>query len=60
MEFIPGAEVLWHGAAARVVEVRGDRVALSRASDDQTILTTIDLLQGQQPVVLRRSLLGPT
>lgn len=61
MEFIPGSEVMWHGEPADVVEVRGDRVALTRLRDQQTILTTVHLLRIEQPTPLQtlRSLLGP-
>lgn len=42
--------VLWHGVPARVVECRGDRVALTRLSDSMTIITTSDILRAHQPV----------
>jgi hypothetical protein len=60
-EFSEMQVVRWCGEDARILEVRGDRVALLRLRDDQTILTTLDVLRDEQPLegYGPRSLLGP-
>jgi hypothetical protein len=48
LPFQAGDSVHWHDADARVVEVRGERVALTRQTDGMTVITTNEILHQHQ------------
>jgi len=48
LPFEIGDPVLWRGAAARVIEIRGERIALTRLSDEMTVITTDAMLRTHQ------------